>query len=157
MRAASVAIAALVFVVPACWRRGCIGTPVGLPLISWLIMVTNGIWWIAFRFLDAFAWATVFHGLQYLAIVMIFHVRDEMARPDHRRGPLAYALQFYAASLALGYLLFYVWPFAFLAAGFPLSESLLLCAAVINIHHFIVDRYIWRLRKDPNYRVVVAR
>ena len=28
--------------------------------------------------------------------------------------------------------------------------------AVINIHHFIVDAFIWRLRKDPNYKVVAA-
>jgi hypothetical protein len=80
-----------------------------------------------------------------------------MGRPDNRIGPLGHASRFYAASFALGYLLFYVWPFAFLLAGFPLSESMLLCVAVINIHHFIVDRYIWRLRKDSNYRVVVER
>ena len=28
--------------------------------------------------------------------------------------------------------------------------------AVINIHHFIVDAFIWRLRRDPNYRVVIG-
>jgi hypothetical protein len=129
----------------------------GLPLISWLIVFTNGIWWIAFRYYEAFVWATVFHGLQYLAIVMIFHVKDQTARPGNRRGPAAHALRFYAASLGLGYLLFHVWPFAYLWAGFSLSESMLLCAAVVNIHHFVVDRYIWRLRKDSNYRVVVDR
>ena len=126
----------------------------GLPAISWLIIVSNGIWWIIFRFFDAFVWATVFHGLQYLAIVTLFHVKDQVARPGNRRGALAHAVGFYAASLALGYLLFYIWPFAFRLAGFGLAESMLLCAAVINIHHFIVDRYIWRLRKDTNYRVV---
>jgi hypothetical protein len=129
----------------------------GLPLISWLIVFTNGIWWIAFRYYEAFVWATVFHGLQYLAIVMIFHVKDQIAQPGNRRGPAAHALWFYAASLGLGYLLFHVWPFAYLWAGFSLSESMLLCAAVVNIHHFIVDRYIWRLRKDSNLRVVVDR
>ena len=127
----------------------------GLPLISWLIVVTNGMWWIVFRYNDAFVWATVFHGLQYLAIVTIFHTKDQMALPDNRRGPLAHVLWFYAVSFTLGYLLFNVWPYAYLAAGFELSESMLLCAAVINIHHFIVDRYIWRLRKDTRNRAVV--
>ena len=28
---------------------------------------------------------------------------------------------------------------------------------VINIHHVIVDAYIWRLRKDTSNRVVVER
>jgi len=27
--------------------------------------------------------------------------------------------------------------------------------AVINIHHFIVDAFIWKLRRDPNYKNVV--
>lgn len=125
-----------------------------LPAIGWLIVLTNGIWWVVFPFYRAFVWATVFHGLQYLAIAMIFHVRDQTARPGNRRRPWVHALRFYAASFALGYLLFNVWPFAYLLAGFGLAESLLLCAAVINIHHFIVDRYIWRLRGGPNRAVV---
>ncbi len=156
--AAAGTAAVLTFVAPvalaAQLRLG--GRP-GLPLISWLVVFSNGIWWIVFRFYDAFVWATVFHGVQYLAIVMIFHAKDQMARPGNRRGPLAHALLFYAASLGLGYLLFYVWPFAYRFAGFGLAESILLCAAVVNVHHFVVDRYIWRLRRDPNYEVVVAR
>jgi hypothetical protein len=150
-------LAILVFAAPVAltWRLY-VGTGRGLPLISWLVVVTNGIWWIVFRFYDAFVWATVFHGIQYLAIVMIFHVKDQTAQPGNRRGPVAHALGFYAASLLLGYLLFYVWPFAYQLVGFGLSESMLLCAAAINIHHFIVDAYIWRLRRDRNYEVVMS-
>lgn len=158
IRTASFGIAVLVFASPLVLAtRLYSSSRRGLPLISWLIILTNGIWWIVFRFYDAFVWATVFHGIQYLAIVTIFHVRDQTAQPHNRRGPLAHALRFYAVSFVLGYLLFYVWPFAYLLAGFSLSESMLLCAAVINIHHFIVDRYIWRLRKDSANRVVVER
>jgi len=157
VRATSVWLAVGVFVAPVLLavrlRRG---SGQGLPLISWLIVLTNGMWWIVFRFYEAFVWATVFHGLQYLAIVTIFHVRDQVARDDSR-SPAVHALWFYARCFVLGYLLFYVWPFAFLLAGFALSESMLLCAAVINIHHFIVDRYIWRLRRDTANRGVVER
>jgi hypothetical protein len=32
-----------------------------------------------------------------------------------------------------------------------------LVVAIINIHHFVVDAYIWRLRRDPNLRTVVDR
>ena len=87
---------------------------------------------------------------------MIFHVKDQRARPNNRRGAFFHAVTFYGASLGLGYLLFYVWPFAYASVGFGLAESMLLCAAVVNIHHFIVDRYIWRLRRDPNYAVVTG-
>jgi len=126
------------------------------PLISLLAVFTNGIWWILFDYFDAFLWATVFHGLQYLSIVTIFHVRDQRSQSRDRHGWAYHALWFYGTSLVLGYLLFQVWPFAYVSAGFRWSESALLVVATINIHHFIVDRYIWRLRKDPNYRIVVS-
>ena len=45
---------------------------------------------------------------------------------------------------------------AYVTAGFPVTESMPLVVAVINIHHFVVDRCIWKLRKDPNYPVVTA-
>jgi hypothetical protein len=32
----------------------------------------------------------------------------------------------------------------------------LLIVAVINIHHFIVDAFIWRLRRDPSYAAVAG-
>jgi hypothetical protein len=47
-------------------------------------------------------------------------------------------------SFALGYALFYCWPYAFRMVGFGQAESMLLVIATINVHHFIVDRYIWR-------------
>jgi hypothetical protein len=127
-----------------------------MPLISLVIVLTNGVWWIALDYLDAFVWATVFHGVQYLAIVIIFHVKDQLRRPDNRRGPLYHACWFYGVSLLLGYGLFYCWPQFYVLLGFGLAESMLLVIAVINIHHFIVDAYIWRLRKDKNFETVVA-
>jgi hypothetical protein len=149
-------LAVLSFALPALWfvALGLRGRKA--PVISLLIVVTNGVWWIALNYVHAFFWATVFHGLQYLAIVIIFHVRDQAGLPTNRRGPTFHAAWFYGACLLLGYLLFQVWPFAYVAAGFGWAESLLLVTAVINIHHFVVDAYIWRLRRDPNYRIVTG-
>jgi hypothetical protein len=127
-----------------------------LPLVSLMILVSNGIWWILFVYMNAFAWATIFHGLQYLAITLIFHVRERTARPDNRRSGLVHALAFYACCVPLGYALFQLWPYAYLAVGFGWAESAMLTTAAVNIHHFVVDAYIWRLRKDPNYRVVTG-
>jgi hypothetical protein len=139
---------------PAVWFFAMRSRGAVVPAISLLIVFTNGVWWIALNYVHAFFWATVFHGLQYLAIVMIFHVRDRERLPGNHHGWAYHSSLFYGACLLLGFLLFQVWPFAYVAAGFGWAESLLLVTAVINIHHFVVDAYIWRLRRDPNYRIV---
>lgn len=142
IRDVTTALEVLILVVPPLLAIRLVLRGQGLPLISWLIIVTNSIWWLVFTYLDAFLWATVFHGIQYLAIATIFHAKDRMAVPDDPRGRGYHVLWFYGASLVLGYLLFNVWPYAYVATGFGLAESMLTCTAVINIHHFIVDRYI---------------
>jgi hypothetical protein len=124
-----------------------------LPLISFLAVLSNAVWLAGVGYVDV-SWValiTVFHGLQYLAILTIFHVRERLQRPENSRPWWRHAGSFYLACLVLGYLLFQVWPHAFVLAGFGFVESSLLVVAVINIHHFIVDAYIWRLRRDPNY------
>ena len=126
-----------------------------MPLIGLLAVLANGIWWVVLDYLSAFFWATIFHGLQYLAIATIFHVKDQSDLPNNERGALYHTTHFYLLSLVLGYGLFYCWPYAFVLVGFGLAESVLLVAAAINIHHFIVDAYIWKLgRKDSNRKIV---
>lgn len=128
-----------------------------LPLIVPLLLVSNGIWWIVFtRYTNAFNMATVFHGMQYLAIVCVFHVRERLSEPENARGALYHAAVFYLGCLVFAIALFQFWPYAFALAGFGRTESVLLVIAVINIHHFIVDAYIWKLKSDPNYQNIVA-
>jgi len=154
--ALSALVMVLAFVAPVLyfvrtWRVN--GSP--LPLISMLLLFSNGIWWLVLVYVDAFIWATIFHGIQYLAIVILFHLKDQMARPGNRHGAAYHVVGFYVMSLLLGYGLFNVLPLTFIFAGFGKLESVLLVAAVINIHHFIVDGYIWRLKKtDGNRRIV---
>ena len=128
-----------------------------MPAISGLILLTNALWWFLFPPLEAFVWATVFHGIQYLAIVIIFHVRDQMAIPDNHHSRAYHICWFYGACILLGYGLFHCFPRAFIFMGFGPVESVLLVVAVINIHHFIVDAFIWRLKKtDSNRKIVEA-
>jgi hypothetical protein len=123
------------------------------PLIVPLLLVSNGIWWIVFTgYTNAFNMATIFHGVQYLAIVAIFHVKERLREPGNQRGVLYHTIRFYLICLLLAVALFQFWPYAFVLAGFGKTESALLVIAVINIHHFIVDAYIWKLKSDPNYR-----
>ena len=134
------------------WR-----SPAGkMPLISLLVVVANGVWFVVFSHYDGYIWATVFHGVQYLAIATIFHVKEQAARPGNRRGPLYHTLWFYGASLILGYGLFNCWPQGYMLLGFGPAESVLLVIAAINIHHFIVDAYIWKLKPGDSNRQVIA-
>jgi hypothetical protein len=121
-----------------------------LPLIVLMMMLSNGLWWVALNFNDAFILATIGHGLQYMAITLVYHVREQMRRPENRRGWIFHATSFYAKCVALGYALFNCWPYIFVWAGAGVAESMMLVIATINVHHFIVDAYIWRLRVPAN-------
>jgi len=126
-----------------------------LPMISVCTLVSNSLWLTVIASRPAlFGVATVFHGLQYLAILTIFHARERTRL--HPEGPsgLIHAARFYAVCLVLGYLLFRAWPFAGLWFGLTYAESAIVSVAVINIHHFLVDGFIWRLRGDRNYATV---
>jgi len=126
-----------------------------MPLIGALMLVTNGAWWFIFPPMKAFVWATIFHGVQYLAIIVIFHVKDQMSRPGNRHSMLYHAVSFYGASLLLGYVLFDWFPRAYMLAGFAAGTSVMMTVAAINLHHFIVDSFIWRLKKSDNNRGIV--
>jgi hypothetical protein len=126
-----------------------------MPLISLMTLISNAVWFFVLDPLNAFLWATVFHGLQYLAIVMIFDVRDQMARQGNARGPLFHSLWFYGASLILGYGLFILLPAAYRLAGLEYSDARLVSIAIVNIHHFVVDAYIWRLGTGDSNRKIV--
>jgi hypothetical protein len=146
----------LVFVAPfllfaKVWRGG--ARP--MPLISLLVVVANGIWWITLVHIHAFLWATIFHGIQYLVIVAIFHVKDQEALPDNHHGRLYHSASFYAVSVLLAYALFHLLPRGYVWAGFGYTESLLLVVAAINLHHFIVDGFIWRLGRGGSNRRIV--
>ena len=154
---------------PAClvapillFLAGTVGRGPRLPVISILTIVANAFWWTTLRYMDAFVWATIFHGLQYLAIVIIFHVRERRDHQEQASGPVTIgwwwrpAAAFYVVCVALGYLLFQAWPHASVLASLHFSQSFLIMVAIINIHHFIVDAYIWRLKRDRNYAVVTS-
>ena len=126
-----------------------------MPAISGVILFTNAIWWFLLPPLQAFVWATIFHGIQYLAIVIIFHVRDQLAVPENHHSRTYHICWFYGACILLGYGLFHCFPRAFIFMGFGPVESVLLVVAVINIHHFIVDAFIWRLKKTDSNRKIV--
>jgi hypothetical protein len=150
-------LSVLTFAVPCALfvRLMRLGKP-GMPLISVLTVVTNGVWWVNLNYGTAFVWATLFHGVQYLAISAIFYAKEQGQRPDNRRGALYHSVRFYLLSAGLAYCLFNAWPVAYALVGFGWAEAMFLTTAVLSLHHVVVDAYIWRLRRDPNYRLVTA-
>ncbi len=124
-----------------------------VPLISLLLQVTNGIWWLTTDYLSAFWWTTAFHSIQYLIIVVVQHVKEQMARQDVKLGPfhtpLFHGAWFYGLSFVLAGFLFFAVPMVvYPPMGFDASESILMMIVIINLHHFIVDGFIWR-NKPP--------
>jgi hypothetical protein len=81
-------------------------------------------------------------------------VREQTALPDNRRSPGQHAVIFHGTSLLLGYGLFECLPLAYVFAGFGAVESTLVVVAAINIHHFIVDGFIWRFKTGGRNRQV---
>jgi hypothetical protein len=128
----------------------------GMPLMSLVLMLSNAAWWVLFAYWDALIWATVLHGLQYLGILSIFYSDDALRREGNQHGRSYHVSVLLLVCVALGYGLFQCWPRAYMLAGFGQVESTLMVLAAVNIHHFVVDGYIWRIRKDHNYATVVA-
>ena len=123
-----------------------------VPLISLLLQVTNGMWWLAAGYEYAFWWAAAAHSVQYLLIAMLDYTRAKMARPNVALGtahhPLFHGLWFYALSFTLAGVLFFVIPvLTYVPLGYDAASSVLMMTVIINLHHFIVDGFIWKSGK----------
>ena len=61
-------------------------------------------------------------------------------------------------SILVAYGLFELWPQLYGAIWIDLDRPStgVKIAWIINIHHFFVDGYIWKLRNDKNLNVVVG-
>lgn len=125
-----------------------------VPLITVLLQISNGIWWLGTTYLSAWWWTAMLHSIQYLIIVVVLHVREQMAvapsKPNPLHQPAFYALAFYGLSFVLGVFLFFGVPAAYVRMGFDATESYVLFAVIINLHHFIVDGFIWRNKPRGN-------
>ncbi|HTK28082.1 MAG TPA: hypothetical protein VL309_00920 [Vicinamibacterales bacterium] len=118
-----------------------------VPLISLLLQLTNALWWLGSDYLDAWFWTAVFHSVQYLIVAAVRHVDERAAgvRPGIRAAILQ-GTAFYGFSLLVGCGLFLVAPSVFVLLGFSGVESYAMMTLVVNLHHFIVDGFVWRTK-----------
>lgn len=123
-----------------------------------LLLASNAVWWILALKFNVFVWITTFHALQYLVVLVVFQ-RSPAGSATHG-GRLAFLrapIGFYLAIVAVGFALFRIWPYALTGLGFGYAEATLSIVAAINVHHFIVDAYIWKFRRgDSNQDVLKA-
>jgi len=116
-----------------------------LPLIAIALVATNGLWWTTLSYDDAWAWAAIAHGIQYLLIVGVFDARDHVPEGKSR---LRRGLVFYALCVLLGILLFIGLPVGVsLSSGMEMTVAVQVLAASAILHHFIVDGFIWRRKR----------
>lgn len=120
-----------------------------VPLIVLLLQITNGVWWLTTDYLSAWWWTAMLHSIQYLIVAVAMHVKEQMARTDVRgrfHSPVYHGATFYGFSSLVALVLFFVLPLAYVPLGFEATQALVMVTVVINLHHFIVDGFIWRQR-----------
>ena len=89
-----------------------------------------------------FLWIAAFHALQYLWITTYYATAGPMPRPGRLR---------YLGKVALAGFAIWTLPALMFAPGLlgrlPYESGLgLIVAAVVNLHHFVLDGAIWKLR-----------
>ncbi len=135
--AAAGVVASLSSVALLAYRRRRLGTP--LPRAVWYVVLAQ-VTWFLFGLSNPFfniVLVPIFHGAQYLSITSWHQTRGKSA------GLFAlYALTVVVLGLAInpGLTLFARW---FLGEGPVVAAAVL---SFINLHHFLMDGRIWRLR-----------
>jgi hypothetical protein len=110
------------------------------------------LWYVLlYREPAAIFWAQNAHALQYL----IFPMRVEMNRLEHKgrrqvsifSGPM---IRFYAATVVLGLIVMQLIPegtqIGLQRYGVGLFPIQLVVVAFINVHHYFIDNFIWKIR-----------
>ena len=118
-----------------------------VPMISLLMQVTNGVWWIGSDYLNAWLFTAMMHSVQYLIVISLRHADEQMSNtpaPQRWKSILVHGTAFYGFSLAVALGLFIAAPAAYTLLGFGAAESYAMMVFVINIHHFVVDGFIWK-------------
>ncbi len=95
----------------------------------------------------------IMHSAQYLWITRYF------ARREAERSPVPWNGWAYAGTLVVGGLALFL-PVPWLASygwQYDFTASMLIVTAVVNIHHFVLDGVVWKLRNPRVGQLLVAR
>jgi hypothetical protein len=133
-------------------RRARRGTP--LPAPTYAVLATQLLWFtvgVQHPVLNT-TLVPVFHAIQYLAFTG-WHAYRAPARPPWQR------LAFFVVPTALLGLAIFPGSFNFFTRGRPYLDMFFMTAAVatfLNLHHFLLDGRIWRMREPSVARSMLA-
>lgn len=126
-------------------RRRRRGVPLPWPTVA--VLLAQTLWFGGALYSPFFniALVPIFHGLQYLALTSWHNLKERRALGSPI-GPRAFAV-YVMTVLLLG---FVINPGLFAAAGSWVGDAAVVSATVItfvNLHHFLLDGRIWRMRE----------
>ncbi len=135
-----------------------------LPGVSHIAVAAQSVWFVVGANTPAFVnFVPFFHCLQYLMITTYFHFHSNQPKPDaaaldtHAPSTARRFIGYYAALVVIGYLMYELTPVVLSGAGLTgFAEASALTVAFINLHHFILDGEIWKLRKPDVKQALVA-
>ena len=131
-----------------------------LPTVSHVVVGSHLLWFSISGWDNFYNMVPFFHCLQYLVIVAYFHFRERRAvDPELNTGGFVrsgWFVRYYLFLILLGWAMFEALPVGLEQVG--LTTYTLAAATVtafINLHHFILDAYIWKLRKPEVSNLLV--
>ncbi len=120
-----------------------------VPLVVATPAVAQFVWFVPGSSVEAFyAYVPFFHGLQYLFIAWYVQLKETLSakRSFRQYARTRTTLRWIAMNLAGGVILFWGLPRAASLVGQPLAFANAVVIAGVQIHHFMVDGVIWKLR-----------
>jgi hypothetical protein len=147
-----VVVASFACVAVVAIRRARRGTP--LPWLTYAVLSAHVLWFTVGLFDPFFGvrLVPVFHGLQYLGFTS-WHATNG------RQGPARWrSLAFYAVPTLLLGLALYPGSFRVLSGGHTHADYIAAAAVAsfMNLHHFLLDGRIWRMRERKVVESMVA-
>ena len=125
----------------------------GLPAVVNTIVAAHVVWFTMTQFPILIAFVPFLHCLQYLFVTAFFDFKEQRAQT---KGPeltlaqyfkSAMFFRYYGTQVAIGLGLFIVLPLVLTSAGVgPRALVGAVVISILNLHHFILDGAIWKLR-----------
>jgi hypothetical protein len=118
------------------------------PLICLVPPLAQWSWFIVgWRVPSFYYFVPMFHSLQYLLVAWAMHLSERKRELEPTRGfAWKQTVQWVAINVVGGIALFWALPQLAVWRGIALPLATAVLIAAVQIHHFIVDGVIWRLR-----------
>jgi hypothetical protein len=121
-----------------------------LPPIVLLPVLTQFVWFVLGRDLETFqVFVPFFHSLQYLFVAWALQLKERAAatrRQPSRRWVVVETARWWGLNVVLGLALFALFPRLCAALGHDLLFAMAVTSSAVQLHHFVVDGVIWKLR-----------